>query len=81
MKTVTDKLGSLIILEKPDQQPNQEAKELDTGHECKKQGEIKKKKRSSLISNHRSSNSTKKMFPLLFKMAKSHLKNNKSAIC
>ena len=44
MKTVTDKLGSLIILEKPDQQPNQEAKELDTGHECKKQGAIKIKK-------------------------------------
>ena len=75
MKTVTDKLGSLIIPEKPDQQPNQEAKELDTGHECKQQREIKKKKkRSSLISNHRSSNSTKKMFPLLFKMAKSFKK-------
>lgn len=39
MKTVTDKLGSLIILEKPDPQPNQEAIELDIGHECKKQRE------------------------------------------
>lgn len=43
MKTVTDKLGSLIILEKPDPQPNQEAIEPDIGHECKSKEKPKKK--------------------------------------
>lgn len=49
MKMVTDKLGSVIILEKPDPQPNQEAVGLDVGHERKEQRETKREGPASWV--------------------------------